>query len=60
MIDRAEEILRQAVAGMSPEPTLERIGALPVSPCIARDDNGLDDRLQVTLAWSATTSGWTP
>ncbi|MEW2490250.1 hypothetical protein [Streptomyces sp. NPDC048411] len=53
-IDRAEEIIHQAVDGMSPKPTLERIGPQPVGPCIARDDHGPDDRVQVTLAYKLT------
>ncbi|WP_328668248.1 hypothetical protein OG905_13725 [Streptomyces sp. NBC_00322] len=53
-IDRAEEIIHQAVDGMSPKPTLERIGSLPVGPCIARDDHGPDDRVQVTVAYKLT------
>ncbi|MFB6776723.1 hypothetical protein ACFCX0_04670 [Streptomyces sp. NPDC056352] len=48
-IDRAEEIINQAVDGMSPKPTLERTGPETIGPCIARDDHGHDDRLQVTL-----------
>ncbi|MFE3739335.1 hypothetical protein [Streptomyces sp. NPDC059134] len=53
-IDRAEEIIRQAVDGMSPQPTLKRIGAAPVGTCIARDDHGPDDRVQVTIAYVLT------
>ncbi|MET9961446.1 hypothetical protein ABZ128_20725 [Streptomyces sp. NPDC006326] len=53
-IDRAEEIIQQAVEGMSPKPTLERMGPLPVGPCIARDDHGPDDRVQVTVAYKLT------
>ncbi|MFF9077512.1 hypothetical protein ACF1FX_21625 [Streptomyces sp. NPDC014646] len=53
-IDRAEEIIRQAVDGMSPKPTLERTGPETVGPCIARDDHGPDDRLQVTLFYKLT------
>ncbi|WP_405708806.1 hypothetical protein OG264_12675 [Streptomyces xanthophaeus] len=53
-IDRAEEIIRQAVDGMSPKPTLERMGPAPVGPCIARDDHGPDDRLAVTVAYKLT------
>ncbi|MFB7918626.1 hypothetical protein [Streptomyces sp. NPDC056061] len=53
-IDRAEEIIHQAVDGMSPKPTLERTGPETVGPCIARDDHGPDDRRQVTLFYKLT------
>ncbi|MCX4797192.1 hypothetical protein OG497_24680 [Streptomyces sp. NBC_01242] len=53
-IDRAEEIINQAVDGMSPKPTLERMGHAPVGSCIARDDHGPDDRVQVTVAYKLT------
>ncbi|MGW6981024.1 hypothetical protein ACWGE1_16465 [Streptomyces sp. NPDC054932] len=53
-IDRAEEIIHQAVDGMSPQPTLERMGHAPVGPCIARDDHGPDDRVQVTVIYKLT------
>ncbi|MGW7356404.1 hypothetical protein ACWGI0_06980 [Streptomyces sp. NPDC054802] len=53
-IDRAEEIIHQAVDGMSPEPTLERMGPAPVGPCIARDDHGPDDRVAVTIIYKLT------
>ncbi|MFB6984670.1 hypothetical protein [Streptomyces sp. NPDC056304] len=53
-IDRAEEIIHQAVDGMSPKPTLERTGPETIGPCIARDDHGPDDRLQVTLFYKLT------
>ncbi|WP_370410992.1 hypothetical protein [Streptomyces fradiae] len=53
-IDRAEEIIGQAVDGMSPRPTLERMGGAPVGACIARDDHGPDDRVQVTLIYKLT------
>ncbi|MFI0201617.1 MULTISPECIES: hypothetical protein [Streptomyces] len=53
-IDRAEEIIHQAVVGMSPRPTLERMGPAPVGACIARDDHGPDDRVQVTVAYKLT------
>lgn len=51
---RAEEIIHQAVDGMSPKPKLERIGPMPVGACIARDDGGPDDRLQVSLTYKLT------
>ncbi|MFF3731282.1 hypothetical protein ACFYXM_13435 [Streptomyces sp. NPDC002476] len=53
-IDRAEDIIQQAVASMSPKPTPERVGPPPVGPCIARDDHGPDDRLQVRIAYKLT------
>jgi hypothetical protein len=53
-IGRAEEIINQAVNGMSPKPTLERMGHAPVGSCIARDDHGPDDRVQVTLVYKLT------
>ncbi|WP_251057567.1 hypothetical protein [Streptomyces sp. ISL-94] len=53
-VDRAEEIIHQAVDGMSPKPGLERTGPETVGPCIARDDHGPDDRLQVTLFYKLT------
>ncbi|MFD7491357.1 hypothetical protein ACFV8T_02910 [Streptomyces sp. NPDC059832] len=53
-IDRAEEIIHQAVDDMSPKPTLERTGPETIGPCIARDDHGPDDRLQVTLFYKLT------
>ncbi len=51
---RAEEIIHQAVDGMSPKPTLKRIGPEPVGPCVARDDHGSDDRLQLSLSYQLT------
>ncbi|MER7517446.1 hypothetical protein [Streptomyces sp. NPDC126499] len=53
-IDRAEQIIGEAVDGMSPRPTLERMGNAPVGACIARDDHGHDDRVQVTLIYKLT------
>ncbi|OLZ64631.1 hypothetical protein AVW11_18525 [Streptomyces amritsarensis] len=53
-IDRAEEIIRQAVDTMSPQPTLERFGPATIGPCIARDDSRNDDRLQATLFYKLT------
>ncbi|MFD0371482.1 hypothetical protein [Streptomyces sp. NPDC127114] len=53
-IDRAEEIIGQAVDGMSPRPTLERMGPAPVGPCLAHDDHRPDDRVQVTLIYKLT------
>ncbi|MER8097274.1 hypothetical protein [Streptomyces goshikiensis] len=53
-IDRAEEIIHQAVDVMSPKPALERTGPEAIGPCIARDDHGPDDRLQVTLFYKLT------
>ncbi|MFE3142077.1 hypothetical protein [Streptomyces scopuliridis] len=53
-IKRAEEIIQQGVDGMSPEPTLERTGPTAVGACVARDDHGPDNRVQVTLAYKLT------
>ncbi|MEU6310561.1 hypothetical protein [Streptomyces sp. NPDC047014] len=53
-LDRAEEIIRQAVDGMSPRPTPERMGPAPVGACIARDDHRPDDRVQVTVVYKLT------
>ncbi|MFD5420792.1 hypothetical protein ACFWJT_22540 [Streptomyces sp. NPDC127069] len=53
-IDRAEEIIHQAVDGMSPKPTLERMTGAPVDVCIARDDHRPDDRVQVEVAYKLT------
>ncbi|MFE1861682.1 hypothetical protein [Streptomyces anandii] len=53
-LKRAEEIIHQAVDGMSPKPKLEQIGPTPVGACIARDDHGPDDRLQVSLTYKLT------
>jgi hypothetical protein len=53
-IKRANEIIHQAVDGMSPKPKLEQVGAAPVGACIARDDGGSDDRLQVSIAYKLT------
>ncbi|MEU8837683.1 hypothetical protein AB0D97_00960 [Streptomyces roseus] len=53
-IDRAEEIIHQAVDGMSPQPKLERMGGAPVGACTARDDHGPDDRVQVTVVYKLT------
>ncbi|MGW7460782.1 hypothetical protein [Streptomyces sp. NPDC054797] len=53
-IDRAEEIIHQAVDGMSPKPTLERMGHAPVGACIARNDSRSDDRVQVTVVYKLT------
>ncbi|MFF0132552.1 hypothetical protein ACFYTG_43810 [Streptomyces mirabilis] len=50
-IKRAKKFIQQAVDGMSPKPKLEQVGAAPVGACIARDDGGSDDRLQVSLAY---------
>jgi hypothetical protein len=51
---RAEEIVRQAVEGMSPKPTLKRTGLRPLGACIARDDGGPDDRVQYRLTYQLT------
>ncbi|MEU6506903.1 hypothetical protein [Streptomyces sp. NPDC046942] len=51
---RAEEIVHQAVEGMSPKPTLKRTGLRPLGACIARDDGGPDDRVQYRLTYQLT------
>ncbi|MFC9298759.1 hypothetical protein ACFTWH_22765 [Streptomyces sp. NPDC057011] len=53
-IDRAEEIIQQAVGGMSPQPTLEPMGGAAVGACVARDDHGPDDRVQVHVVYKLT------
>ncbi|MFF9900274.1 hypothetical protein [Streptomyces longispororuber] len=50
-VRRAEEIVHQAVDGMAPEPTLRSLGPEAVGACVARDDHGPDDRLQVSLTY---------
>ncbi|MGA4839533.1 hypothetical protein [Streptomyces sp. G45] len=52
--ERAQDIVRQAVDGMAPKPTLKRVGPEAVGPCVARDDHGHDDRLQVSLTYQLT------
>ncbi|MEU7044558.1 hypothetical protein AB0A77_26340 [Streptomyces varsoviensis] len=52
--ERAEEIVHQAVDGMSPKPTLKRLGREVVGPCLARDDHGPDDRAQVRVVYQLT------
>ncbi|BCM68839.1 MULTISPECIES: hypothetical protein [Streptomyces] len=51
---RAEEIIHQAVDGMSPKPTLKRVGPVPIGACVARDDGGSDDRVQLSLTYQLT------
>ncbi|MFE7114497.1 hypothetical protein ACFU99_03620 [Streptomyces sp. NPDC057654] len=53
-IKRAEEIIHQAVDGMSPKPTLKHLGRDAVGPCLARDDHGPDGRVQVRVAYQLT------
>ncbi|MEU7055154.1 hypothetical protein [Streptomyces sp. NPDC046197] len=50
---RAEEIIHQAVDGMSPKPTLKRTGLTPVGACVA-DDHSAGERQQVTLSYQLT------
>lgn len=52
--ERAEEIVHQAVDGMSPKPTLKRTGLRPLGACVARDDGGSDDRVQYRLTYQLT------
>ncbi|MFF8725560.1 hypothetical protein ACF073_03575 [Streptomyces sp. NPDC015171] len=51
--ERAEEIIRQAVDGMSPKPTLKRTGLAPVGACVA-DDHSAGERQQVALSYQLT------
>jgi hypothetical protein len=51
---RAEEIIHQAVDGMSPKPTLKRVGPTPLGACVARDDHGSDNRVQLSLTYQLT------
>ncbi|MGW2614410.1 hypothetical protein [Streptomyces sp. NPDC001500] len=48
---RAEEVVHQAVDGMSPKPTLKRTGLRPLGACVASDDGGSDDRVQYRLTY---------
>ncbi|MEJ8648952.1 hypothetical protein WKI65_12840 [Streptomyces sp. MS1.AVA.3] len=52
-VDRAEEIIHQAVGGMSPKPTLKPAGN-STGPCIALDDHRSDDRVQVMRSYQLT------
>ncbi|WP_189978688.1 hypothetical protein [Streptomyces capoamus] len=47
---RAEEIIHQAVDGMSPEPTLERVPLAPIGACLA-DEHSSGERVQVQLTY---------
>ncbi|MFE9371679.1 hypothetical protein ACFYM2_18155 [Streptomyces sp. NPDC006711] len=53
-IARAEEILHQAVDGMTPRPTLKVVRPASVGPCLAYDDHTEDDRVQVRLGYQLT------
>ncbi|MFD5651027.1 MULTISPECIES: hypothetical protein [unclassified Streptomyces] len=50
---RAEEIIHQAVDGMSPRPTLKRSGLRPVGPCLA-DEHSSGERVQVRITYQLT------
>ncbi|WBO64422.1 hypothetical protein [Streptomyces camelliae] len=50
---RAEEIIHQAVDGMSPKPTLKRTGLSPLGACVA-DDHSAGERQQVALSYQLT------
>ncbi|QZL06560.1 hypothetical protein K2224_01395 [Streptomyces sp. BHT-5-2] len=52
-IERAEKIVHQAVDGMSPAPTLKPVGNT-TGACLARDESGHDDRVQVTRMYRLT------
>lgn len=49
-VDRAEEIIHQAVGRMSPKPTLKPAGN-STGPCLAWDDHRSDDRVQVMRSY---------
>lgn len=51
---RAEEVVHQAVEGVSPKPTLKRTGLRPLGACVASDDGGSDDRVQYRLTYQLT------
>ncbi|MFD7263672.1 hypothetical protein [Streptomyces sp. NPDC059874] len=51
-VSRAEEIFRQAVAGLSPRPTLERMGFHGPGACIS--EFGTTKRAQVSLRYRLT------
>ncbi|MFJ7152000.1 hypothetical protein ACIQVT_28045 [Streptomyces sp. NPDC100445] len=51
--ERAEEITRQAVEAMSPEPTLKRAPLTPLGACLA-DDHGSVGRSQVRPTYDLT------
>ncbi|WP_237409175.1 hypothetical protein [Streptomyces sp. M2CJ-2] len=50
---RAEEVIHQAVDGMSPQPTLKRTGLRSVGPCLA-DDHATGERVQVHITYQLT------
>jgi hypothetical protein len=50
---RAEEIVHEAVDGMTPKPTLKRTGMSPVGACVA-DDHSAGERRQVALSYQLT------
>ncbi|MER8031835.1 hypothetical protein ABTZ78_23060 [Streptomyces bauhiniae] len=51
--DRAEEVVQEAVAGMSPKPTLRRTGLRPLGACVA-DEHSAGERVQVRLTYQLT------
>ncbi|MGW2208467.1 hypothetical protein [Streptomyces sp. NPDC001781] len=50
---RAEQVVQEAVAGMSPKPTLKPAGPTPLGDCLA-DDHSAGERLQVSLTYQLT------
>ena len=50
---RAEEVIHEAVEGMSPRPVLKRTGLRPVGPCLA-DDHSTGERVQVRITYQLT------
>ncbi|MFJ8009324.1 hypothetical protein [Streptomyces fagopyri] len=51
---RAEGIIHQAVDAMSPKPTLKRTPLKLMGSCLAGDDHGSDDRVQLRLSYQLT------
>ncbi len=52
-MERAEEIIHQAVDGMSPKPVLKRVGPEPIGACVA-DEHGSGERVQLSLTYRLT------
>ncbi|WP_254641169.1 hypothetical protein [Streptomyces sp. BV129] len=51
--ERAQEVVQEAVAGMSPKPSLRPTGPRPLGECLA-DDHSAGERLQVSLTYQLT------
>ncbi|MEV5510508.1 hypothetical protein [Streptomyces orinoci] len=52
--ERAQQIIHQAVDGMSPKPTLKLSEGPSVGSCLAREEHGHDDRVQLTVTYQLT------